>query len=81
MKAQRSDKPLLLDSTFDPQNGADLGSHVVDDRERRTARAKLSDAEFAYLYQWARIEGKRLKAAAGEADAASSGARQFGGQN
>jgi hypothetical protein len=30
--------------------------------------AKLSDAEVAYLYQWAQSERKRLKAAAAEED-------------
>jgi len=43
--------------------------------------AKLSDAEVAYLYQWARSERKRLKAAPAEADATSSGGRQYGSQN
>ena len=43
--------------------------------------AKLSDGEVAYFYQWARIERKRLKAAAAEADALASGGRQYGGQN
>jgi heme-binding protein len=43
--------------------------------------AKLSDAEAAFLNQWARSERKRLKAAAAEADAASSGTKQYGGQN
>jgi cytochrome c len=37
--------------------------------------AKLSDAEIAYLYQWARTERKRLKAAATEVNAVSGGAR------
>jgi hypothetical protein len=35
--------------------------------------SKLSDAEIAYLYQWARTERKRLKAAATATDALSSG--------
>jgi hypothetical protein len=43
--------------------------------------AKLSDAEAAYLYQWARGERKRLKVAAAEADASSSSGKQYGGQN
>jgi cytochrome c len=42
--------------------------------------AKLSDAEIGYLYQWARTERKRLKAAP-EADATSSDGKQSGGQN
>jgi hypothetical protein len=145
IKAQRSDKPLLLDSTFDPQvvktlekscqnchsektkwpwysyvapmswmieNDVQRGrSHMnlshwngynpeeqqeilskmsvlVRNREMPLPRylllhpeAKLSDAEAAYLYQWARSERKRLKAAAAEADAASSGTKQYSGQN
>ena len=144
IKAQRSDKPLLLYSTFDPEvvrtlekscqnchsektewpwysyvapmswmieNDVQRGrSHMnlshwngynpeeqqeilskmsvlVRNREMPLPRylllhpeAKLSDAEVAYLYQWARSERKRLKAAAGEADATSA-AKQFGGQN
>ena len=145
MKAQRSDKPLLLDSSFDPQvmrtlekscqnchsektewpwysyvapmswmieNDVQRGrSHMnlsrwngynaeeqqeilskmsilVRNRAMPLPRylllhpeAKLSDAEAAYLYQWARGERKRLKAAAVEADATSSGGKQYGGQN
>ena len=145
IKAQRSDKPLLLDSTFDPQvvrtlekscqnchsektewpwysyvapmswmveNDVQLGrSHMnlshwngynpeeqqeilskmsvlVKNRAMPLPRylllhpeAKLSDAEVAYLYQWARSEHKRLKYATVEADATSSGGKQHGGQN
>lgn len=145
IKAQRSDKPLLLDSTFDPQvvktlekscqnchsektawpwysyvapmswmieNDVQMGrSHMnlshwngynpeeqqeilskmsvlVKNRAMPLPRylllhpeAKLSDAEIAYLYQWARSERKRLKAAAAEVDAASPGVKQSGGQN
>jgi cytochrome c len=36
--------------------------------------AKLSDAEVAYLYEWARSERKRLKAAT-EVNAVSGGSR------
>jgi hypothetical protein len=43
--------------------------------------SKLSDAEIAYLYQWARTERKRLKAATAEADSQPSGGKQSGGQN
>jgi hypothetical protein len=43
--------------------------------------AKLSDTEVAYFDQWARSERKRLKAAGAEADASSSGGKEFGGQN
>ena len=145
IKAQRSDKPLLLDSTFDPrvlmtlekscqnchsektewpwysylapmswmiENDVHLGrSHMnlshwngynpeeqqeilsrlavlVKNRAMPLPRyvllhpeAKLSDAEIGYLYQWARSERKRLKAAAAEADATSSDSKQSGGQN
>ena len=145
IKAQRSDKPLLLDSTFDPQvvrtlekscqnchsektewpwysyvapmswmieNDVKRGrSHMnlshwngynaeeqqeilskmsvlVKNRAMPLPRylllhpeAKLSDTEIGYLYQWARSERKRLKAAAPEADATSSGGKQSGGQN
>jgi hypothetical protein len=142
MKAQRSDKPLLLDSTFDPQvvrtlekscqnchsektawpwysyvapmswmieNDVQLGrshmnlshwngynpqeqleilSKMVKNREMPLPRylllhpeAKLSDAEVAYLYRWARTERKRLKAATVEADATSSGGKAHGGQD
>jgi hypothetical protein len=137
IKAQRSDKPLLLDSTFDPQvvtilekscqnchsertewpwysyvapmswmieNDVQRGrSHMnlsrwngynpeqqqeilskmsvlVRNRAMPLPRylllhpeSKLSDAEIAYLYQWARTERKRLKAAATATDALSSG--------
>jgi hypothetical protein len=139
VKAQRSDKPLLLDSSFDPQvvrtiekscqnchsektewpwysyvapmswmieNDVQRGrSHMnlsrwngynpeeqqevllrmsilVRSRAMPLPRylvlhpeAKLSDAEIAYLYQWARTERKRLKAAATEVNAVSGGAR------
>ena len=145
IKAQRSDKPLLLDSTFDPQvvrtlekscqnchsektewpwysyvapmswmieNDVQLArSHMnlshwngynaeqqqeilskmsvlVKNRAMPLPRylllhpeAKLSDAEIGYLYQWARNERKRLKAATVEADATSSSGQQSGGQN
>jgi hypothetical protein len=145
IKAQRSDKPLLLDSTFDPQvvrtlekscqnchsektewpwysyvapmswmieNDVQLGrSHMnlshwngynADQQQEILSKmsvlvrnramplprylllhpeAKLSDAEIAYLYQWARNERKRLKAATAEADASSSVGKQYGGQN
>jgi hypothetical protein len=139
IKAQRSDKPLLLDSTFDPQvvrtierscqnchsektewpwysyvapmswmieNDVQRGrSHMnlsrwngynpeeqqeilskmsvlVRNREMPLPRylllhpeAKLSDADVAYLYQWARSERKRLKAAAGAENPASLGSK------
>lgn len=145
IKAQRSDKPLLLDSSFDPQvlrtierscqnchsektewpwysyvaplswmiendvkqarshmnlsrwNGYNAEqqqeilskmSVLVRNRAMPLPRflllhpeAKLSDAEVAYLYQWARGERKRVKAAATEADATSSRGKQLGGQN
>jgi len=145
IKAQRSDKPLLLDSSFDPQvvktiekscqnchsektewpwysyvaplswmieNDVQRGrSHMnlsrwngynpeqqqeilskmsvlVRNRAMPLPRylmlhpeSKLSDAEVAYLYQWARSERKRLKAAGTEADAPSSVGKQYGGQN
>ena len=145
IKAQRSDKPLLLDSTFDPQvvrtlekscqnchsektewpwysyvapmswmiendvrrgrshmnlshwNGYNAEqqqeilskmSVLVRNRAMPLPRylllhpeAKLSDAEIGYLYQWARSERKRLKAATDEADGTPSGGRQSGGQN
>jgi hypothetical protein len=145
MRAPKSDKPLLLDSTFDPQvmrtlekscqnchsektewpwysyvapmswmiendvqrgrshmnlsrwNGYNLQeqqeilskmSVLVRNRAMPLPRylllhpeAKLSDAEAAYLYQWARGERKRLKVAAAEADASSSSGKQYGGQN
>jgi Haem-binding domain len=145
IKEQRSDEPLLLDSTFDPQvvrtlekscqnchsektewpwysyvapmswmieNDVRLGrSHMnlshwngynaeqqqeilskmsvlVRNRVMPLPRylllhpeAKLSDAEIGYLYQWARSERKRLKAAAPEADATSFDGKQSGGQN
>jgi len=125
MKAQRSDKTLLLDSTFDPQmvrtlapmswmieNDLQRGrSHMnlshgkgynpeeqqeilskmsvlVRNREMPLPRylllhpeAKLSDAEVAFLYKWARSERKRLKAAAAEAETGPSGGKQYGGQN
>ena len=145
IKAQRSDKPLLLDSTFDPQvvrtlekscqnchsektewpwysyvapmswmveNDVQLGrSHMnlshwngynpeeqqeilskmsvlVKNRAMPLPRylllhheAKLSDAEVAYLYQWARSQRKRIKAATAEADVTSVGGKQYGGQN
>jgi Haem-binding domain len=137
IKAQRSDKPLLLDSSFDPQvvrtiekscqnchsektewpwysyvapmswmieNDVQRGrSHMnlsrwngynpeqqqeilskmsvlVRNRAMPLPRylllhpeSKLSDAEVAYLYQWARTERKRLKAGATATDALSSG--------
>jgi hypothetical protein len=145
IKAQRSDKPLLLDSSFDPQvqrtierscqnchsektewpwysyvaplswmiendvkqarshmnlsrwNGYNAEqqqeilskmSVLVRNRAMPLPRflllhpeSKLSDAEVAYLYQWARGERKRLKAAATEASATSSRGKQEGGQN
>jgi len=145
VKAQRPDKPLLLDSTFDPQvvriierscqnchsektewpwysylapmswmieNDVQRGrSHMnlsrwngcnpeeqreilskmsvlVRNRAMPLPRylllhpdAKLSEAEVAYLYQWARSERKRLKTAAAEAEAPSSVGKQYGGQN
>jgi hypothetical protein len=145
IKTQRSDKPLLLDSTFDPQvvrtlekscqnchsektdwpwysyvapmswmieNDVQRGrSHMnlshwngynADQQQEILSKmsvlvrnramplprylllhpeAKLSDAEIGYLYQWARSERKRLKAAAAEADATSSGGKQSGGEN
>ena len=145
IKAQRSDKPLLLDSSFDPQvvrtlekscqnchsektewpwysyvapmswmieNDVQRGrSHMnlsrwngynpeqqqeilskmsvlVRNRAMPLPRylllhpeSKLSDAEIAYLYQWARTERKRLKATGAEADSQSSGGKQSGGQN
>ena len=137
IKAQRSDKPLLLDSSFDPQvvrtiekscqnchsertewpwysyvapmswmieNEVQRGrSHMnlshwngygpetrqeilskmailVRNRAMPPPRylllhpdAKLSDAEAAYLYQWARIERKRLNTGAAAANTFSSG--------
>jgi hypothetical protein len=138
IKAQASDKPLLLDATFDPQvvriiekscqnchsektewplysyvapmswliendvqrgrshmnlsrwNGYSLDkqqeilsemSSLVRNRAMPLPRylflhpeAKLSDAEVAYLYQWARSERRRLKAvAAAETAPMSSG--------
>ena len=145
IKAQRSDKPLLLDSSFDPQvvrtiekscqnchsektewpwysyvaplswmiendvqsarshmnlsrwNGYNPEqqqeilskiSVLVRNRAMPLPRylmlhpeSRLSDAEVAYLYQWARSERKRLKAAGAEADAPSSVGKQYGGQN
>jgi hypothetical protein len=84
-KEKRSDKPLLLDATFD--------FRVVQIVEREMSisvrnrvmplprylllhpEPKLSDAEVTYLYQWARSERKRLKAAAAE-DASISGGNQ-----
>ena len=145
IKAQRSDKTLLLDSSFDPQvlktierscqnchsektewpwysyvaplswmiendvkqarshmnlsrwNGYNAEqqqeilskmSVLVRNRAMPLPRylllhpeSKLSDAEVAYLYQWARGERKRVKAAATEADATSSSGKQLGGQN
>ena len=145
IKAQRSDKTLLLDSSFDPQvlktierscqnchsektewpwysyvaplswmiendvkqarshmnlsrwNGYNAEqqqeilskmSVLVRNRAMPLPRylllhpeSKLSDAEVAYLYQWARGERKRVKAAATEASATSSRGKQLGGQN
>jgi len=145
IKAQRSDKPLLLDATFDPQvvrtlekscqnchsektewpwysyvapmswmiendvqrarNHMNLSrwngynpeqqqeilsrmSVLVRNRAMPLPRylllhpeSKLADAEIAYLYQWARTERKRLKAATAEADSQPSAGKQSGGQN
>jgi hypothetical protein len=145
IKAQRSDKPLLLDSTFDPQvvrtlekscrnchsektewpwysyvapmswmieNDVQRGRSHMDlsrwngynpEQQREILskmsvlvrnramplprylllhpESKLSDAEVAYLYQWARTERKRLKATTAEADSQSAGSSQSGGQN
>ena len=145
IKAQRSDKPLLLDSSFDPQvmrtierscqnchsektewpwysYVAPLSWMIENDVQRARSHmnlsrwngynaeqqqeilskmsvlvrnramplprylllhpeSKLSDAEVAYLYQWARGERKRVKATATEASATSSGGKQEGGQN
>ena len=145
VKAQRTDKPLLLDATFDPEvvkilerscqnchsertvwplysyvaplswmiendvkqarnhmnlsrwNGYNAEqqqeilskmSVLVRNRAMPLPRylllhpeSKLSDAEVAYLYQWARGERKRVKATAAEASATSSGGKQEGGQN
>jgi len=139
IKAQKSDKPLLLDSTFDPQvvrtierscqschsektewpwysyvapmswmieNDVQRGrSHMnlsrwngynheeqqeillkmsilVRNRAMPLPRylllhpeAKLSDTEVAYLYQWARTERKRLKAAADAENSATLGGK------
>jgi hypothetical protein len=139
IKTQRSDKPLLLDSTFDPQavrtierscqnchsektewpwysyvapmswmieNDVQRGrSHMnlsrwngynSEEQQEILSRmsvlvrsramplprylllhpeAKLSDADVAYLYQWARNERKRLKAAAAAESPATLGGR------
>ncbi len=135
-KAQRSDKPLLLDGSFDPQvvktierscqnchsestqwpwysYVAPMSWMIENDVQRARSHmnlshwngynpeqqqelllrmstlvrnramplprylvlhpeAKLSDAEVAYLYQWARTERKRLKAAGAETSPSSA---------